>query len=120
MPTSNPKSKRCSERGSLALFPDAGWIGMVYQFRRGFLLDYEDDAASTAEEGKGSKKKNPCRHRWPDEVRARLIKLNAVRAEEEKMAGEVAAAVPAKSKRASSSKTKIVGGESVQQTKWNL
>ncbi|MEN9935405.1 MAG: hypothetical protein RLZZ387_1984 [Chloroflexota bacterium] len=52
-----------------------------------FLLDYEID-----EEEWGTKKK-PYRYRWPDEVRdevlARLLELNAKRAQEEKSAGEV-------------------------------
>ena len=43
-----------------------------------------------------SRRKKPWRYRWPDEVRdevlARLLKLNAERAEEEKLAGESAAA----------------------------
>lgn len=56
-----------------------------------FLLDYEID-----EEEWGTKKK-PYRYRWPDEVRdevlARLLELNARRAEAEKLAG---AAKPAK------------------------
>jgi hypothetical protein len=50
-----------------------------------FLLDYEID-----EEEQGNKKK-PYRYRWPDEVRdevlARLLELNARRAQEEKLAG---------------------------------
>jgi PAS domain-containing protein len=51
-----------------------------------FLLDYEEDE----EEGR-NKKKKPWRYRWPDDVRdevlARLLKLNAERAEEERLAG---------------------------------
>ena len=55
-----------------------------------FLLDYEDEETeSGAEESTGRKKKKPWRFRWPDEVRdevlARLLKLNADRAEEEKL-----------------------------------
>ena len=50
-----------------------------------FLLDYEID-----EEESGNRKK-PWRHRWPndvrDEVLARLLALNAVRAKEEARAG---------------------------------
>jgi hypothetical protein len=49
-----------------------------------FLLDYEDDDGS-------SRRKKPWRYRWPDEVRdevlARLLELNARRAEEERLAG---------------------------------
>jgi len=65
-----------------------------------FILDYEDDA--DAEESTGRKKKKPWRYRWPDEVRdevlARLLKLNAERAEQELLAGEAVArsAKPAK------------------------
>ena len=51
-----------------------------------FLLDYEID-----EETWGRKKK-PWRYRWPDDIRdevlARLLALNAKRAEEERMAGK--------------------------------
>jgi len=59
-----------------------------------FLLDYEID-----EEEWGNKKK-PYRYRWPDEVRvevlARLLELNAERAQEEARTG---VAVAAKSRR---------------------
>ena len=54
-----------------------------------FLLDYEID-----EEERGTKKK-PYRYRWPDPVRdevlARLLELNAQRAEEERLSGATAA-----------------------------
>ncbi len=57
-----------------------------------FILDYEDEA--DAEESTGRKKKKPWRFRWPDEVRdeviARLLKLNAERAEQERLAGATA------------------------------
>lgn len=67
-----------------------------------FILDYEDE--ESAEESSGRKKKKPWRFRWPDEVRdevlARLLKLNAERAEQETLAGEAAAAIkPVKAKR---------------------
>ncbi|NWF81130.1 MAG: hypothetical protein HXY37_13975, partial [Chloroflexi bacterium] len=52
-----------------------------------FLLDYAID-----EEEWGSKKK-PYRYRWPDAVRdevlARLLELNARRAQAEKLMGQV-------------------------------
>ena len=61
-----------------------------------FLLDYEID-----EEDWGTRKK-PYRYRWPDEVRdevlARLLELNAKRANEEALAG-VSGAGPARSAR---------------------
>jgi hypothetical protein len=66
-----------------------------------FILDYEDEA--NAEEPTGRKKKKPWRFRWPDEVRdevlARLLKLNAERAEQEKIAGQTAAAQRHKAKK---------------------
>ena len=59
-----------------------------------FLLDYEDE--NEEEEGSTRRRKKPWRYRWPDDVRdevlARLLKLNAERAEEERRAGEAAAA----------------------------
>jgi hypothetical protein len=60
-----------------------------------FLLDYEEDEdAEDAPEAPGKKKrakKKPYRYRWPDEVRdevlARLLALNAERAEQERLSG---------------------------------
>jgi hypothetical protein len=60
-----------------------------------FLLDYEEDEDSEdAPEASGKKKrakKKPYRYRWPDEVRdevlARLLALNAERAEQERLSG---------------------------------
>ncbi|HKV40876.1 MAG TPA: type IIL restriction-modification enzyme MmeI, partial [Blastocatellia bacterium] len=58
-----------------------------------FLLDYEEEEDS---DDAPRKRKKPWRYRWPDEFRdevlARLLALNAERAEEERLAGE--AAVP--------------------------
>ena len=58
-----------------------------------FLLDFEID-----EEEWGNKKK-PYRYRWPDEIRnevlARLMALNAERAQEERLAGQNVAFVKA-------------------------
>ncbi len=51
-----------------------------------FFLEYEDEDADGS-----SRRKKPWRYRWPDEVRdevlARLLELNAKRAEEERLAG---------------------------------
>jgi hypothetical protein len=74
-----------------------------------FILDYEDEA--DAEESTGRKKKKPWRFRWADEVRdevlARLLKLNAERAEQELLDGEAVtkSAKPAKKSKAKVSKT---------------
>ncbi len=55
-----------------------------------FLLDHDDGEADEGEGGKKQKRK-PYRYRWPDDVRddvlARLIELNRVRAEEERRRG---------------------------------
>jgi hypothetical protein len=63
-----------------------------------FLLDYEEDKedGAAADTGKGRKKRKPYRYRWPDAVRdevlARLLALNAKRAEAERLSGAAAAA----------------------------
>ena len=71
-----------------------GWADLLPKCTCEFLLDYEDEE-SDAEESAGRKKKKPWRYRWPDEVRdevlARLLKLNAERAEQERLAGAAAA-----------------------------
>lgn len=69
-----------------------GWTDLLPKCTCEFLLDYEDDDSESAtEESSGRKKKRPWRYRWPDEVRdevlARLLKLNAERADEERRAG---------------------------------
>jgi len=70
-----------------------GWHDLLPQLRCEFLLDYEDEEdPNTAESPTKRRRKKPWRHRWPDnlrdEVLARLLKLNAERAEEERLAGE--------------------------------
>jgi hypothetical protein len=68
-----------------------GWTDLLLRCTCEFLLDYEDDDSESGEESGGRRKKKPWRYRWPDEVRdevlARLLKLNAERAEEERIAG---------------------------------
>jgi hypothetical protein len=58
-----------------------------------FILDYEDE--EEAEDSRSRKRKKPYRYRWPDEIRdevlARLLKLNAERAEKERLVGLTAA-----------------------------
>jgi hypothetical protein len=58
-----------------------------------FLLDYEDE--DEEEDGHARPRRKPWRYRWPDELRdevlARLLKLNAERAEEERRAGAAGA-----------------------------
>ncbi len=70
-----------------------GWNDLAAQAKCEFILDYEDE--DNKSEGSRRRKK-PWRYRWPDEIRdevlARLLALNAERAEEERLAGEAAAA----------------------------
>ena len=63
-----------------------GWLDITTEYE--FILDYEDHED---EEDEDHKKKKPWRYRWPDPIRdevlARLLALNAERAEEERLAG---------------------------------
>lgn len=63
-----------------------GWIDIHPTCE--FILDYEDDDDDS---DTGRKRKKPWRYKWPeeihDEVLARLLALNAERAEEERLAG---------------------------------
>ena len=56
-----------------------------------FLVDYEEEETEEEAPTKARQRKKPWRYRWPDAVRdevlARLLELNARRAEEERMAG---------------------------------
>ena len=86
----------CMDTAVLAAY---GWTDLLPKCTCEFLLDYEDDESESGpEETGGRKKKKPWRYRWPDEVRdevlARLLKLNAERANEERLAG--LAVTPAK------------------------
>lgn len=74
-----------------------GWNDLAEQAKCEFILDYEDEE----EESEGSRRrKKPWRYRWPDEIRdealARLLTLNTERAEQERLAGEAAAAQEAR------------------------
>jgi hypothetical protein len=68
-----------------------GWTDL--QTTCEFLLDYEDEDEDE-DTGSKRKKKKPWRYRWPDDLRdevlARLLKLNAERAEEERRTGAAA------------------------------
>lgn len=56
-----------------------------------FLLDYEEEED---DEGAPRRRKKPWRYRWPDDLRdevlARLLELNRVRAQEERLSGAAA------------------------------
>ena len=69
----------------------SGSAGPLQPLECEFLLDYEEDEDESETTGKKRKKKKPYRYRWPDEVRdevlARLLALNAERAEQERLSG---------------------------------
>ena len=78
-------------RMDAAVFTAYGWIDLLSQCHCEFLLDYEEEETEPDAEGStGRRKKRPWRFRWLDEIRdevlARLLKLNAERAEEERLA----------------------------------
>jgi hypothetical protein len=83
-----------------------GWSDLLPRCTCEFLLDYEEEEEES--ESTGRRKKKPWRYRWPDDVRdevlARLLKLNAERAEEERLAGVAAAAATPKGRAFSSAK----------------
>ncbi len=76
-----------------------GWTDVIPRCE--FLLDSEDEAED--DDGRAKKRKKPWRWRWLDEVRdevlARLLALNAERAEEERLAGAEVKLVQAAKKR---------------------
>jgi len=87
-----------------------GWTDLLPKCTCEFLLDYEDEEDAD-DEGKARKKKKPWRYRWPDEVRdevlARLLKLNAERAEEERIAADAATDVSTGKKKRSAKKSDV-------------
>lgn len=86
-----------------------GWNDLAATAICEFLLDYEDEVDSslpTTDNRQLTTRKKPWRYRWPDEFRdevlARLLELNAKRAQEETLSGQKASArKPLKSKRRS-------------------
>jgi len=81
-----------------------GWTDILPGCKCQFLLDYEDE--EDGEEFTSRKKKKPWRYRWPDEMRdevlARLLKLNAERATEERLSGDAATSAAGKPKKGGS------------------
>jgi hypothetical protein len=69
-----------------------GWTDL--QPKRDFILDYQDEGED--DNVTGRERKKPWRYRWVDEDRdevlARLLELNRIRAEEEAQAGDAPAA----------------------------
>jgi hypothetical protein len=66
-----------------------GWNDIAEAAQCKFLLDYEDE--DNEDDSRTSRRRKPWRYRWPDEIRdevlARLLTLNAQRAEQERLAG---------------------------------
>ncbi len=85
----SPETKKLRELHDAmdrAVLDAYGWTDLTPTCE--FLLDYEEDED---DEGSASRRKKPWRYRWPDDLRdevlARLLALNAQRAEEERLAG---------------------------------
>ena len=96
-----------------------GWTDLLPKCTCQFLLDYEEEESeSGADESAGRKKKKPWRYRWADEVRdevlALLLKLNAERAEQERLAGLATAAAPATVKRAKKKSSALAQGDLIE------
>jgi hypothetical protein len=76
-----------------------GWHDLAGSATCEFILDYEEDEDDEESPG-GRRRKKPWRYRWPDdfrdEVLARLLELNRLRAEEERLAGLAAQAASKK------------------------
>lgn len=96
-----------------------GWHDLAQTATREFLLDYEEDEGDE-EESSNRRRKKPWRYRWPDEFRdevlARLLALNAERAEQERLAGlaaenAVAASKPTKAEPSRQKSRKAVAGD---------
>ena len=75
-----------------------GWNDLADTAKCDFLLDYEDE--DDGDEDGSRQKRKPYRYRWPDEFRdevlARLLLLNAERAKEEEILGQMADTTPKK------------------------
>ncbi len=89
-----------------------GWTDLLPTCE--FLLDYEEDED---EDNGSSRRKKPWRYRWSDdfrdEVLARLLELNKVRAEQARLAGLTTEAAAGKSK----GRKKKTGGATSQRKK---
>jgi hypothetical protein len=89
-----------------------GWHEIAEKVYCEFLLDYEDE--ETEDDGRARRRKKPWRYRWPDEIRdevlAKLLELNAERAEEERLAG-LASEVKKKSGGTRKGKRKVAEGQ---------
>ncbi len=76
-----------------AILEAYGWHDIAEQAHCEFLLDYEDEE-DNEDDGRARWRKKPWRYRWPDDIRdevlARLLALNAERAEEERLEGMMA------------------------------
>lgn len=88
-----------------------------------FRLDYEE-AEEEEEDGKKRRKKKPWRFRWPeavhDEVLARLLALNQLRAEEERVLGGEKGKKVAATKQTGTPKTTKKAGKSATPTLFGM
>ena len=102
--------RKLSKTLDLAVLRAYGWDDLAERATCEFLLDYEEEEEES-ETGRASRRRKPYRYRWPDEFRdevlARLLELNATRAEEERRQGLAAEAeTKSKTKKKKSKATK--------------
>jgi hypothetical protein len=87
-----------------------GWHDLAARATCEFLLDYEDDDDEEPSAPGRRARRKPWRYRWPDdfrdEVLARLLALNAQRAEQERLTGLAAAEAKNPAKRSSGKRRK--------------
>jgi hypothetical protein len=102
-----------------AVLESYGWHDLAERATCEFQLEYEDLDEDDEDEGaaRKKKKKKPWRYKWPqdfrDKVLARLLELNAVRAEQERLAGESATTGTKVAKKTSKKTSKGVGKKPV-------
>ncbi len=91
-----------------------GWNDIAEKAYCEFLLDYEDEE-DNEDDGRTRRRKKPWRYRWPDDIRdevfARLLALNAERAEEERLALEADGKSSSKTKRMPGKKLAAARGD---------
>ncbi|WP_417730831.1 Eco57I restriction-modification methylase domain-containing protein [Rosistilla oblonga] len=104
------KLRELHEEMDQAVLRAYDWDDLADRATCEFLLDYEEEEDEESETGRASRRRKPYRYRWPDEFRdevlARLLELNATRAEEERRQGLAAEAETTAKKKKSKAKKK--------------
>jgi hypothetical protein len=95
-----------------------GWHDLAERATCGFQLEYEEPEDEDEDDSGRKRKKKPWRYKWPqdfhDEVLARLLELNQIYAEQERIAGESAVSKPKTTKKPSKKKSSKKPPDQVQ------